>query len=364
MTGKPSQCEHLRLARDGSGFTLVELAVAVAVTSVIMLGIGSAMLIAGRAMPEARSPTASRLAAAKTLEDMATELQYAARVNQRSGNMIEFLAADRNADEIPETIRYEWSGTSGSPLIRQYNGGTPASILADVREFGLSYQLQTVTNEAPQGNESGQTTLAAYSATQGLHDYPIQNIESYAEYFLPALPANTVSWKVTRVVISVKQDGAADGEARVQLQTATAGHLPSGTVLEEKPLLESTLLPTYLDQEFTFSTVAGLSPMQGLCIVIKWVANGTVCKVRARNGNVSVLNIGLIRSTDGGLTWAALSNQSLLFAVYGTVTTSTAPQVQNTYYLEGAEIRLQTGGDSQALVQTGVQLLNRPEVDQ
>lgn len=337
---------------------------AVAVTSVIMLGIGSAMLIAGRAVPDARSPVASQTAAAVAIEQVATELQYAVWVNQRAASLIEFVTADRNADEIPEMIRYEWSGTSGAPLTRQYNGGAAVSILTDVREFGLSYNLKTVTAEAPQGNESGQTTLASYSATQGLHDYPIQNLETYAEYFLPALPANAVSWKVTRVMICAKQDGTANGEANVQLQTATAGRLPTGTVLEEKPLLESTLLPTYLDQEFTFSTVAGLSPTQGLCIVVKWVGNDTACKVRARNGNVADLNIALIRSTDGGLTWTALSNQSLLFAVYGTVTTSNTPQVQNTYYLEGVEIKLRTGGDSQAIVQTGVQLLNRPEVDQ
>jgi type II secretory pathway pseudopilin PulG len=363
MTGKGPQCGRVR-RRDGGGFTLVELTVAVAVTSVIMVGIGSAMLIAGRAMPETHSPTASRIAAARAVEDMATELQYAAWVNQRSPNMIEFMTADRNADEIPEVIRYEWSGTSGAPLTRQYNGGAAVSILTDVREFGLSYNLMTVTAQAPQGYESGQTTLSGYSTTQGLHDCSIQNLETYGEYFFPALPANTVSWRVTRVVICAKQDGAADGEASVQLQTATAGYLPSGTVLEEKPLLESTLLPTYLDQECTFSTVTGLSPTQGLCIVIKWVANDVACKVRVRNGNVADLNIALIRSTDGGLTWAALPNQSMLFAVYGTVTTSTSPQVQNTYYLEGVDVKLRTGGDSRSVVQSGVRLLNRPEVNQ
>jgi prepilin-type N-terminal cleavage/methylation domain-containing protein len=364
VTIKRRQDGRSRPPRGGGGFTLVELSVAVAVTSVIMVGMGSAMLIAGRALPEARSPTASRLAAARAAEDMATELQYAAWVNQRSPNMIEFVTADRNADEIPETIRYEWSGTSGAPLLRQYNGGAPVSILTDVCEFGLSYNVMIVTARTPEGNESGQTTLSGYSTTQGLHDCSIQNIESYAECFFPVLPANTVSWKVTRVVISAKQDGTADGEASVQLQTATAGHLPSGTVLEEKPLLESTLLPTYLEQEFTFSAVGDLSPTQGLCLVVKWVANDIACKVRARNGNVTDLNIALARSTDGGLTWAALPNQSMLFAVYGTVTTSTSPQVQNTYYLEGVDIKLRSGGDSRAVVQTGVRLLNRPEVNQ
>jgi hypothetical protein len=359
-----SQCERTGRPQGGRGFTLVDLAVAVAVTAVIMVGIGSAMLVAGRAVPDARSPAACRLAASAAIEDMATELQYATRVMQRSAHMIEFVTPDRNADETPETVRYEWSGTSGAPLSRQYNGGAAVSILTDVREFGLSYRLKTVTTQVPQGNESAQTTLAGYNSTLNLHDYPIRSVESYAEYFLPVLPADTVSWKVTRVVIRAKQDGAADGEASVQLQTATAGRLPTGTALEEKPLLESTLLSSYLDQEFTFAGVAGLAPTQGVCIVLKWVANGTACKVLARSSNVSDTNIALLKSTDGGVTWTVLANQSLLFEVYGTVTTSAAPQVLNTYYLEGMEIKVRAGTDIQGMVQTGVRLLNRPEVDQ
>jgi hypothetical protein len=54
----------------------------------------------------------------------------------------------------------------------------------------------------------------------------------------------------------------------------------------------------------------------------------------------------------------------LLFSVYGTVTTSGTPQVQETYTLSGVQIRLRAGNDSRSLVQTAVKTLNRPEVAQ
>jgi hypothetical protein len=165
-------------------------------------------------------------------------------------------------------------------------------------------------------------------------------------------------------MLYAKQDGATDGEASVQLQTATVGRLPSGTVLEEKSLLESTLLPGYLEQEFVFSNTTGLAPQQGLCIVLKWIANGTACKVRGRNANVTPTDNSLSKSTNSGASWSALASQSLLFAVYGTVTTAGSPQSATTYHLEGVEVRLRTAGDSQATVQTAVQTLNRPEVTQ
>ena len=317
-----------------TALTLVELVVSMTVTSTIILAIGSAMLIAARAVPDARSPTGATVAAAGAVEQMITELQYAVSVDQRSANMIEFAVADRDSNDTPEVIRYEWSGTPGDPLTRRYNAGTFASVLADVREFNLSYDLRTTTTEIPLGNESPRTTLVTYSATKDLYDYPIKDTEWYAEYFMPGLPADAVSWSVTSVVLHAKTDGPVDGQAHVQLQLPTVGKCPSGVVLEEKTLLESTLLSSYLEQEFQFSGTTGLSPEQGLSIVVKWIANGTACKLWGRDKNVTTANTGLYTSSNRGVTWVPLPGESLLFTVYGTVTTAGEPQVQSTYYLD------------------------------
>lgn len=350
--------------RYRGGFTLVELVVGMAVTSVIMLAVGSTMLIAGRALPDARSPVVASVAGAGTLEQMVTELQYAVSIAQRTAGMIEFAVADRDGDDIPETIRYEWSGTAGQPLTRCYNAGTAVTILQDVREFGLSYDLKTIAVELPQANESGQTTLATHTATLDLHDYPVKDTEWYAQYFLPALPADATGWRVTGVVIQAKQDGATDGEARVQLQLPTAGNCPSGIVLEEKTLLESALLAGYLEQEFTFADTDNLSPQEGICIVVKWMANGTACKLRGRDKNVTATHLTLAKSTNRGASWSVLGAQSLLFTVYGTVTTSGTPQVQNTYRLDTVGITLRAGSDSQSMLHTAARTLNQPEVNQ
>jgi hypothetical protein len=276
--------------------------------------------------------------------------------------MIEFSVADRNGDDVPETIRYAWSGAVGTPLTRQYNGGTLVYILTDVRQFSLTYNLKTISTQIPQGTEGAETTLATYSATKNLYDYPIMGTEEYAEYFLPSLPVGALSWKVTRLIIKAKLDGATDGQASVQLQLPTIGKWPSGTVLEEKTLLESTLTSTYKDQEFSFFTVSGLSPLRGLCIVVKWIADATACRVRGCSSGVTATNLFLDKSTNRGASWATLAGQSLLFTVYGTVTTAGTPQTQTTNYLEGVDVVLRASNDTQSIVQTGVRLLNRPEV--
>lgn len=346
------------------GLTLIELLITMAISTIIMLAIGSSMLLATRALPDAHSPANAVITAGEIAEQLTTELQYAVTFTERTATAVEFSVADRGGDDVPETIRYEWSGTPGDPLTRQYNEQSLVNILDEVQAFDLSYDLQTISEETPQGNESIETLLISYNSAMDLHDYPIKDTEWYGQYFLPSLPADTLSWKVTRVLFDAKADGAADGECRVQLQLPTAGNSPSGVVAEEKTLLESTLLDTYTTQEFAFSDVSGLSPQQGLCLVFRWVADATACKLWGQDRNVVVPNIRITKSTNRGASWSALTNQSLLFSVYGTVTTAGEPQIQETYYLQAIQISLRTGNHQHSAVQTRTKLLNRPEVTQ
>jgi prepilin-type N-terminal cleavage/methylation domain-containing protein len=348
----------------GRGFTLVELVVSMGISAVLMLGIGSAMLFASRAMPDAKGPTQAIVDAGGALEQIITELQYATSINSKSATMIEFTVADRDGNDIPETIRYEWSGTAGASLTRRYNGGAAVQVLADVRDLTLSYDLQTISTLVPQGNESAETVLRSFSAQLHSEDFPIRSSEWHGQYFFPVLPADAVSWKVTRIRIYGRTDGAWSGESRVQLQLPTAGKLPSGTVLEEKILMESSFLTGFTEQEFTFNGVAGLSPTRGLCIVVKWIYGYIACQLWGYHEGASTADSFLIETTDGGVTWSAPAGYGLKYAVYGTVTTSGPPQVQNTYYLNRVNIRLRTGTDTQTTLQGAVRLVNKPEVTQ
>jgi len=126
------------------GLTLVELLVSIAVTMVLMLAIGSTMLIATHAFPDVNGPANVIIVASEAAEQLAAELQYAVTFTERTANAVEFTVADRNADEAPETIRYEWSGTAGDPLTRQYNGASIVAVLDSVQEFNLSYDIETI----------------------------------------------------------------------------------------------------------------------------------------------------------------------------------------------------------------------------
>ena len=345
-----------------TGFTLVELIVAVAITSILMLAIGSAIVVATHALPDNDGPAGAVIAAGSAAEQIAAELQYAVSINQRSATMIEFTVADRNGNGEPEIIRYEWSATAGDPLTRQYNAGTVTNVLDSVQQFDLSYDTETVTTETTTASESAETLLISYDSVLALTDYAVKDNQWWGQYFKPSLPGDAISWKVTRVEFYAKIHGGNAGECKVQLQAATTGGFPSGLVLEQKTLLESTLLYTYLKQQFNFTGVSGLPPDRGLCLVFEWVSDSDACDIRGRSPGGGTASSHVVKSTNQGALWSARVNDSFAYWVYGTVTTSGTPQVDEADYLHSVGVKLRSGADQQSNVRTRVKTLNQPEV--
>ena len=344
------------------GLTLIELVVTIAVVAVIMLGVGSAMLIVSHAVPTADNPAGAAIVASQVADSIATELRYAVSIVDSNATMIEFIVADRDANDVPETIRYEWAGTPGDPLIRRYNGGAAVVVLTDVHQFDLSYALTTVSTETQVPAESAETLLSTYDTTSPDGEYDIRDVEEYTQYFLPSLPADAISWKVTRVQFKAMKAGNASGESSVQLRLPAAGGSPSETILEQKALLESSLTSQYTMQEFSFSNVADLAPDQGLCLVFKLVANSTAVDIQGHKDGATPGPGHLLRSTDGGASWSVLSGESLLYWVYGTVTTPGVSQIETIQCLDSVNLTLQAGSDAGACIRTGVRVLNEPEV--
>jgi hypothetical protein len=108
-----------------------------AIVSVLMLGIGSALMLAARAVPAEESVFRHNADASVVVQQMVTELHTATSIWQLSPVKIEFTVHDRDNDGDVEVILYQWSGTAGSPLRRSYNGGTAVVIAENVHAFAL-----------------------------------------------------------------------------------------------------------------------------------------------------------------------------------------------------------------------------------
>lgn len=342
-----------------TAYTLIEMVAALAIVSVLMLGVASAMLVASRSVAPHTRPRATHTAA-EAAARVVRELEFATAFTNRAADAVTFTVADRNGDGAEETIRYAWSGTAGDPLIRQVNGGAAVAVIDDVRECNLAFNLRSVEEEPDaSGNESAEQTLTGWGSAMLPQDFAIREYHWVAQYIMPSLPADTVSWSVTRVLIKARRHGPAHGVTAVQLRLVDASKRPTDIILEEVPMYEDRLTDGYLWHQFRFSNAQALSPSRGLCLVLACLRDDAdLADVQYDDKGMG----GLLRSWDGGASWSGDVIKSLLFSVRGTYTTSNEADTVTRTWVRGVEIRLRAGPDPHTAVETGVRILNAPEV--
>ena len=347
------------------GFTLMELVVSMFVTSILVVALGSSMLIAGKAMPGADTPEASLLEASGNAFPLAQELQYATEVTLVTPHEITFTVADRDDDEVPESIHYQWSGTPGDPLTRQMNSNSQVTLIAEVEDFTLNYLYQTKSTTITSSEESESSTLVSYSGYNVLTPIYISDNLWYGQYAKPYLSENAQSWSLTAIDFVAKAGIYNYGEFTIQIQKATQGGYPTGVVLAERTLQESSLSSSYYQwYRVYFSGVTELNPDQGICILFIWGSGSSeACILQIDKQDTSESsNRHAFKSSDDGVTWTIQSKSSTRFYVRGTENTPGDSSVITSQFVQSVDIVLKTHEQDSATLNTRVQLVNLPEV--
>lgn len=346
--------------RRRRGFTLIELVVSLSVMTILMAGIASALVIASRALPDRDSPVSVAVDAAEIVERITAELYDAQSFGVRSATSVAFTVQDRTGDGNPDTIRYAWSGTPGAPLTRKVNLALPYTVLENVQEFALSYDVRSVTEQPPpESNESAEFVLSSHSVALLPGSYSITATNWAGQYFTPSLPQGTESWRVTRVRIQAARAGAPNGVTAVRLELPNASNLPTGNIVGTPALMyESNLANSFGWEEFSFNNVSGLNPNSGLCLVLALHTSDTIlADVRYDTGGTNRLT-----TSNGGSTWSKSLLTGMLYVVYGTATTVSQPPEVTRHYLTGVRVALRVGTDASRRLETGTAILNEPEV--
>ena len=341
-----------------AGFTLIELVFAMVITSILMVAMGSAMVIATKAMPNSSSPGVADLEGGRVIDQIAQEVSTALSFSVRSANAVVFKVADRDNDANSEMISYAWLGTAGDPLTRQYNGGTPVNVAEDVYEFELSYDTKIITEQIPTTIQSSETQFVGYTSPISGIDLNISANQWLSQHFQPSLPPDTLRWRITRVMLMARQQGLPDGTTLVQLRPADPNNLPTSTVLEQRVMNESDLTSSYVWQQFNFN-VSDQFPGDSLCLVLEWVQGDDSATFQCDSGGGS----GHVLTTDQGSNWSHGSGDSMLYSVYGTYTTPGTAVIVPHSYLKRVRVGLRIGSASSARVDTAIPIVNVPEVN-
>lgn len=346
------------------GFTLIEVAIATAILSIIVVGLSSAIVLATKALPSMTSPAQQTLKAADVSQRILGELRYASSITESTANALTFIVPDRNGDALPDTISYRWSAIPGDRLTRQFNTGAVVTALPDVHDFSLDYDLTDRTEMVAGEGEGAVTTLTYHSAVMGYTSASVTAYDWPGQYFTPILPADATGWRVTGVAFWAKADVVWGGEVAVQLRQATPSNTPTDTVLAEKTLSAYSLdIFTYQWTYVDLDGAARLAADEGACLVIKHLSGSLPCHVLLDGSPTGfVSDMSFVMSTDAGQNWGATTAMSLEFTVYGTYTTPDLVGDVTRTFAQRATLDVRAGDQSSSSVHSAVGLLNEPEV--
>ncbi len=363
-------------ARRGA-YTLVELVVSMSVATILMGGLASTIVLASHAMPGGQTTSRSTIDGYYAAEQIAGELLCAQSFTVRTATAVEFTVADRNADDTPETVRYEWSGTPGDALMRNYNGSGLVDVLPDVYEFNLTYGIRTRSETAIQDLTAwtADDELASFDGwvdvTVPLSFHVLGPGYMDSESFVVTPPNGATELKFTSASVMLSHSFAPPPAVEVAIHRVKSdgSFTPELTPIGSPASIPGTELtdsPLWVDATFSDVGVTDLTST-GFCLVVT-VPVTPPANVHFYYAKSAPVNGMVHRWTeDGGASWDPRANQinqnDMLFYVYGSFATGGQQEVTvDRYFVSSAGITLQAGSASSARVDTAVQVLNAPEV--
>ncbi|MGH7135707.1 MAG: prepilin-type N-terminal cleavage/methylation domain-containing protein, partial [Pirellulales bacterium] len=320
------------------GFSLAEVVVGSAVLAMFMLATPLAIRMASQGVPDGKNTASAAVDASRAMEVVASDLAFATSVSSKTSASLTFTVPDRNGDGQPETIQYYWTAPAAgqplAPLFRQYNGSAPAAIAKNVQEFSLVYDTRPVSSSTT--TTGAETVVFSADTGRAFGSNPVASNSWEGEFFQPVLPANALSWNLTRVELNVQKGQVLD-QASVQIWKA-AGQYPDSIVLDTSPQNASTALPSMTTVSFPFANLGNLSPSASLFVVVTSSDSKPACLVQQCGGSGGLG--GRVHSPGTASNWATDPGHDLCVSVYGTVNT---PGTTNTlYYLTDVRCTLRT----------------------
>ncbi len=212
------------------GTTLIELTLALAISSVLLLGMASALLIAVRSVPDPASASSVDRTAERAAQRLAEELAEALAVPERTPAALTLVLPDRDGDGVPEAVRWWRDDAPGALLQRGQNQEPAEAVTGPLLAFDAAFSARdaapTHAGVPVRGNN---VELASFESSENDNDFTVGHQRWYAVPLLAELPADAVAWELEDVTFRL-QHIHSDGVLRVEIQR-WSGDRPSGPSL-------------------------------------------------------------------------------------------------------------------------------------
>lgn len=297
-------------------FTLVELAVSMAIMVIVMLACGSAMVLGARAAESGlgeHSQTMRVLRARTAVDQIVSDLEVATTVKHDKTTIV-LEVPDRDGDKAPETITYAWSGVSGEDLTRTYNG-TTSVIASGVSRFALDEAFLTAITGIGGGARTS-ALAAGLAETDGkLVEYHMKALEWCAQYVKPTFPPGATSWSISGVAFDALREGGNTGSLTVAIHAPDLFGKPTGPALGSGKI-DITTIGTKRETVKVACSASGLDPSKGVVIVIS-TTDPKPGSVFYYTGATDP-DLKFSTTSDAGSSWSIPDSTSVLqFTLYG-----------------------------------------------
>lgn len=119
----------------GGGFTLIETLVAVSVSGILLLSLGSVVVLASRAIPTGQETVITAGQIERGIALLQADIEEAIDI-QTTNNTVLVGVPDRNADGVGEAVRY-WLDDSNR-IVRSQNGSNELALFGAVKTITIT----------------------------------------------------------------------------------------------------------------------------------------------------------------------------------------------------------------------------------
>ncbi|MHC5108632.1 MAG: hypothetical protein ACYTHJ_01990 [Planctomycetota bacterium] len=344
--------------RTTRGFTLAETLVSMVAISALMAGMGSAILISSKSMPELRPGGMTPLTmSAEVVNGVIDELQSAAWVRSIANNSVVFSVPDRDGDGQVERVVYYWSGTEGDPLKRKFNHEPPIVLLEDVTAFDISMTSATSLEVYP-GPMRFSESAAIMSNDDGIRATLNADADNWlGTCFTPKLASNAEAWSFDSFGFWFM---GTFNSLPVRVYERDVDGRPTGEPLQQVQF--SADIKSFMWLDIPFSQVPDLDPGQGVCVVFAPQETQAITLAAQSPTGKHPATLDTVESRNTGADWMDVTDQDMQFVVSGRQLVPGPKQTARRGYYTGVKIMLQTADLKGDTVQSSARMLNRPEV--
>lgn len=305
-----------RCSAPRCAFTLMEMALSVALLSLVLAAATAVVALAARSAPDKDDPLVQQMALQSVADQIALDAGDATSITLTGKHEVQLLCEDMTGDGVQDAIVYAWSGVAGDPLVRTFNGVDRVMIeRMDSLGFAAHGALVRVDGDVAAIVRSDQPIASVTRIGTSGSNLNVRN-SVIAQRFKARVPTNATSWTLTSVSLWLQRDGLAESQGAVQIWTDNNGS--PGSMLAQKTFLELSLSGSATKETFAFS-LAGLSPTAGYWIVVRASLLTSPCGLLESTDPIASDNECEARYNGSSGTWTISPDTSMLFEVRGDV---------------------------------------------